>query len=123
MSATLRFLNSDGSEVITTLSEGNIDSPGDSANEKVLVENFGDLDAQEVTITLVQVGTNDGDDYAELAEDMSGSPGTFSTDPLELGTIAALERVPFWTRVELPTGLTADANPRRYDIKATALTL
>lgn len=123
MSASIRFLNDDGSEVITTLPLGNVDSPETSDNEKVLVENFGDLDAEQVTITLVQVGTNDGDDYAKLAEDISGSPGTFATDPLALGTIAPLERVAIWTRVELPSGLTADANPRRYDLKADALTL
>ena len=123
MPALIRFLNEDGTAVITSLALGAVDSPGSSSQEKVLVENFGDQTAEDVTISLSQVGTNDGDDYAELAEDLSGTPGTFGEDPLVLGDIPPLERVPIWTRVVLPTGLTADANPRRYDLKAEGFTL
>lgn len=118
MSAALRFKNTDGTTVITTLSLGNIASPGASSNHKLYVENYGDATAQSVTMTLETVGSSDGITYALEATDVAGSPGAFGAGPLSVGDIAAGIKVAFWTRASLVSGLTADQNPRRYDIQA-----
>lgn len=73
-------------------------------------------------MSIEAIGTNDGDDYAKIAEDLGGSPGTFGTADVALGTIAPLATVAFWTEAVLPSGLTADNNPRRYRLDATGLT-
>lgn len=122
MSASLRMLDSDGTTVITTVDVGDVATPGSSAEKKLFVQNFGTSDAVGVVVSIEAVGTNDGDDYAKIAEDLSGSPGTFGTADVSLGTIAPLASEPFWTQVVLPGGLTADANPRRFRLDATGLT-
>lgn len=122
MSASLRILDSNGTTVITTVDAGDIATPGSSANKKLFVQNFGTSAATAVVVSIEPVGTNDGDDYAKIAPDLSGSPGTFGTTDVSLGTIAPLATAPFWTQVVLPGGLTADANPRRFRLDATGLT-
>lgn len=122
MSAALRFLDSDGATVITTVDLGDIATPGSSANKKLFAQNFGTSAATSVVVSIEAVGTNDGDDYAKIAPDLSGSPGTFGTGDVSLGTIAALAKVAFWTQAVLPAGLTADANPRRFRLDARGLT-
>lgn len=86
------------------------------------MQNFGTTDAVGVTVSIETVGTNDGETYAKIAEDLGGSPGTFGTDDVDLGTIAPLATEAFWTEAVLPSGLTADNNPRRYRLDATGLT-
>jgi len=90
---------------------------------QLFVDNFGDQTAEDVTVTITAVGTNDGDDYAQIALDSGGSPGTWGTSDLSLGDIAASSDSPFWVRVILPTGLTADQNPRRFEIDAEGFTV
>jgi hypothetical protein len=123
MSAQLRFLDTDGTTVITSLNVGNIASPGSLADKQLWVENFGDATAQGVTAALVAVGTNDGEDYAYLAPDSGGSPGSFVQTTLSLGDIASLAKIALWTKVTLPSNLTADNNPRRYNIRASGATI
>ena len=123
MSASLRFLDDDESTVITSENLGNLASPGTSTPAKRFVENNGDEDAQETTLTITQVGNNDGDDYAQLAPDVAGIPGTWTTVPLAFGTLGIAGTMPFWVRVSVPAGRTPDANPRRFDLRATALTV
>jgi hypothetical protein len=123
MPAALRFYDTDGSTVITTYDFTTVASPGQTANKKFYVENFGDQIAQSTTITIEAVGTNDGDDYAQTALDSGGSPGTFGTSQLSLGDIAAGIKVAFWSRVVLPSGVTADNNTRRYNLTGAALTI
>lgn len=123
MSAQLRIVDTDGSTVITSLSLSNIESPGSSSEKKVYVENFGDQTAQSVVLSIVAVGTNDGADYAATAPDVSGSPGVFGTSDIALGDIASLARVAVWTQTTLPSGLTADNNPRRFDLSADGVSI
>ena len=123
MSAQLRFLNTDEATVITTVNEGNVETPGSSANKKLFVQNFGTTEATAVTVSIEQVGTNDGSTYGQIAADVSGSPGTFGTGDVSLGTIAVLTDRAVWVKVVLPSGLTADANPRRFRLDATGLTV
>lgn len=123
MPAALRFNDTDGSTVITSYDEGDIASPGQTANKKFYVENFGDQTAQSTTVDIEAVGTNDGDDYAQSALDSGGSPGTFGITQLALGNIAAGARVAFWSRIILTSGVTADNNPRRFNLTANADTI
>lgn len=123
MSASLEFLDSDNTTVITTLNQGNIATPGSSSNKKLYVKNNGDVTAQSVTVALEQVGSNDGYLYEQIATDSGGTPGTFGTTDISLGSIAASASTAFWVKVSLITGLTADSNPRRSNLVAQALTL
>lgn len=123
MPADIRFLDTDETTVITTFDFGSVATPGQSANKKLFVENSGDETAQSVTMTIAAIGTNDGDDHAEVALDSGGSPGTFGAGPLSLGNIAAGNTVPFWTRVNVASVLTADGNPRRYALDAEGGTI
>lgn len=123
MSATFQFLDTDGTTVITSLSRGNLESPSTDTAKKLFVKNNGDQDSTSTEVTIVQVGTNDGDDYAYVANDSGGSPGAFQQTPISLGTIVAGAQVAFWIRETIPAGRTADLNPRRYDLRATGLTV
>jgi len=123
MAAALRILDEDETTVITTKNLGSINTPGSSSEVQLFVDNFGDQTAEDVTVTITAVGTNDGDDYAQIALDSGGSPGTWGTSDLSLGDIAASSDSPFWVRVILPTGLTADQNPRRFEIDAEGFTV
>jgi len=122
MPAALRILDSDQATVITTLDVGNVATPGTSSNHKLYVQNFGTVTALSVTLAIEQVGTNDGSSYLQTAPDVSGSPGTWGQTDLSMGDIAVLATVAFWIREVLPSGLTADANPRRVNLKASGLT-
>lgn len=123
MSAQLEFFDSDGSTIITTYNLGSVATPGSSTNKKFFVDNFGDQTAQSLTVSLEAVGTNDGDDYALLATDSGGSPGSFGVGPISLGNLSASTSIAFWTRVTLPSGITPDGNPRRYNLLASALSI
>lgn len=120
MPAALRFLAADESTVLLSDNHGNIATPGTSTALKRFVENFGDADADDLTVTITQIGTNDGDDYAQLAPDSGGSPGAWTTSPLTFGTLGDGLTAPFWVREVVPAGRSADNNPRRYDVAATA---
>lgn len=123
MPAQLRILDDDETTVITSDNLGNIPTPGTSSDQKYFVNNFGTSASLETVVTIEAFGTNDGDDYTQIAEDNAGVPGTFSQDPVELGTIAPLTSAPFWARVAQPAGLTADNNPRRANLVANSLTI
>ncbi len=122
MSAQLRFLDTDQMTVITTKNGGNVDSPGSSSSFRLFVQNFGSSSAISTTLGIEQVGTNDGDDYALIASDSGGAPLAFGSTSLSFGGIAVLQSVPFWVKVTLPAGLTADANPRRFNLRAKCKT-
>ena len=123
MAASLRMLDTDGTTVITTTDQGNVATPGSSAAKKLFVQNFGTTNATNVVVGIEAFGTNDGDDFGYLAPDVAGAPGTFAQTDVTLGTIAPLASSPFWMRVIQPAGLTADLNPRRFNIVADGLTV
>jgi hypothetical protein len=123
MSAILQILDTDESTVLTSINEGNIETPETTTAVKRFVKNNGDETAEETEIELVTVGTNDGVDYAYLAEDLGGTPGSFQQTPVSLGTISAGSTVAFWMRESVPAGRTADNNVRRFDLRAACLTV
>lgn len=116
MSANIQFLDTDGVTVITLISAGNVASPSTSAAHKVFVNNNGDQTAQTITVTIEQIGTNDGSIYGQIAPDSGGAPGTFQTTPLTLSNIAASGSTPIWFREVVVSGVTPDNNPRRYNL-------
>lgn len=123
MPAQLRILSSDGTTVVTSDNLGNVATPGTDGPTKYFVNNFGTSAALSVTVGIEAIGTNDGDDYTQIAVDIAGAPGSFGQTDLSLGTIAPLSSVAFWVRVVQPAGLTADNNPRRANVVADALTV
>jgi len=120
--AQLRILKDDQTTVTTSENLGNVPTPGTDDPVQLYVNNFGTSNSTSTTVSIEAFGTNDGDDYTQIAEDVAGSPGTFGQSPLNLGTIAPLASVPFWVRIAQPAGLTADNNPRRSNIAVDYLT-
>lgn len=118
MSAILQFLDSDDSTIITTTTLGNVDSPGTSTQKKLFLKNTGDQTSTSTTIAIQAVGTNDGSAFALIAPDSGGSPGTFGTSDLSVGTLAAGAQYVFWTECSLVAGLSPDGNLRRYTLHA-----
>lgn len=118
MPASLEFLAADGTTVITTDNEGAIPSPGSSTATKYFVKNVGDVSCTNLTLTIQQVGSNDGSLYALIAPDSGGSPGTFATTPITVGTLAAGASQAFWAKSSLTAGLTPNNNARRWNIHA-----
>lgn len=123
MPAQLRVLDSDETTVITSDNLGNVATPGSTSPTKYFINNFGTGEATGVTVSIEAVGTNDGDDYTQIAPDVSGSPGVFGVTPVDLGTIAALSSKAFWAQIVQPSGLTADLNPRRSNLVAEGFTV
>ena len=123
MSAALQYFAADGVTVVTTVSIGNIPTPGTATPQKLFLNNFGNQTAQNATVALEAIGTNDGSVYAQTAPDVAGSPGTFGNSTLNLGNVAVSGSTPFWVRASLISGLTADSNPRRFSLLASAQTL
>jgi len=123
MSATLEFLNTDNSTVITTLDIGNVASPGSSTQTKLFLKNVGDQSATSTTIAIQAIGTNDGSAFALMAPDSGGSPGTFVNTDLSVGTLAAGSEYTFWVLVQTVAGLAPDGNPRRYNLHAAGQTI
>lgn len=123
MSASLEFLDTDNTTVITTLDIGNVDSPGTSTQTKLFLKNTGDQSATSTTIAIQAVGTNDGSAYALIAPDSGGSPGTFVTSPLSVGTLTAGSEYTFWVEAVLVAGITPGANPRRFNLHASGQTI
>ncbi len=121
MPASLRFLAADDATVLSSDNHGNVLTPGTSTPLKRFLENYGDADADETTLTITQVGNNDGSTYAQLAPDSGGSPGAWTTLPLSFGTLIPSATTPFWVRESVPAGRTADRNVRRYDLIASGL--
>jgi len=122
MSAILQMLAADQTTVITSLNDGNVATPGTIAAHKLGIKNNGDQDALELTLTITPVGTNDGSTYAQIAPDVAGSPGTFQTTPLSFGTLVTGATIAYWLKEVVPSGRTADQNPRRFDLVASANT-
>lgn len=58
------------------------------------------------------LGANDGDDYLQIAPDLAGSPGTWTTDPIVIGDMAVNDLAAVWMRYNIPAGSTQVGNPR-----------
>lgn len=103
----------------TTLNFGAING-GTSYQQRINVTNTGTTTATSISISVARITSNDGVDYAELAPDISGTPGTFSTNPLTIpGGLASGAVYWFWVQVFVPTGATPQGNPRQFGFNTT----
>lgn len=116
MAAALRFYAADGVTIITSLYLGSVGSPGSSSPQQVILENFGDGAAANLSLAIQSVPSVDGGEWGLLAPDVNGSPGTFVAGPLSLSALQPTERVAFWTKSSVSSGQSAKAIPRRYQV-------
>ena len=117
MSATLE-IQDDAGDPTTSANFGAVDG-GDEQQLKFSVENVGDQSATSVQLSISRLASNDGIDFAQLAEDVGGNPGSYGTADLNLGTMIAAASIDFWVKVVVPAGTTPAGNPRQFDIIAT----
>jgi hypothetical protein len=61
---------------------------------------------------------NDGIDFAQIAEDIGGNPGSFGTAPISIGTLNPEDTVYFWVKVTVPSSTTPAGNPRQFNVVA-----
>ena len=117
MAATIEIENDTGSP-ITSANFGAVDG-GSSQQLKFQAKNVGDQDATSVQLSIVRLASNDGLDFAQLAVDIGGNPGTFSNAPINVGSMVVGAIFVFWGKVNVPVGETPAGNPRQFDVIAT----
>ena len=118
MPAILTY-ESDALVPFTTLNFGAIDG-GTFYQQRVNVTNTGTTTATSISIALNRITSNDGIDYTALAPDVSGTPGTYSTNPLTIpGGLAAGAVYWFWVKVTVPVGASPQGNPRQVQFLST----
>jgi hypothetical protein len=116
MAATIEIENDTGSP-ITSANFGAVDG-GSSQQLKFQAKNVGDQDATSVQLSIARLASNDGLDFAQLAVDIGGNPGTFSNSPINVGTMVVGAIYVFWGKVTVPVGETPAGNPRQFDVIA-----
>lgn len=116
MAATLE-LQDDTRSPITAWPFGAV-ADGGSEQFKFFVANVGDSNALSTTISIQTISQNDGINFVQLAPDLSGNPGTFSPNPLVLGTLGSGVAVAFWVKTAVGNGVTPQGNPRYFKIGA-----
>jgi len=117
MAATLEIENDTGAP-ITSVNFGAVNGGANQAL-KFRVKNVGDQSATSVQLSIARLASNDGIDFAQIAEDIAGNPGSYGTVILNLGTMIANAYSDFWVKVTVPVGTTPAGNPRQFDIVAT----
>lgn len=116
--AALIEIEDDTGSPITSGNFGAVDG-GSSQQLKFKAKNVGDQTATSVQLTIARLASNDGLDFAQLAVDVGGNPGSFSTAPINVGTLIAGAVYTFWGKVTVPVGETPAGNPRQFDVIAT----
>lgn len=115
MPATL-IIENDALTPINTVNFGTV-AGGNNQQIRMLLTNTGNVTATSVVLSLSRITTNDGVDFTQIAPDVSGAPGTFSTNPLTPGTMAAGAQYWFWVSVSVPVGATPQGNPRAFNLQ------
>jgi len=116
MAATLEIEDDTGA-AITTVNFGAVNG-GASQALKFQVKNVGNQVATSVQLSIARLASNDGIDFAQIAEDFGGNPGSYGTTVINLGTMIAGAYISFWCKVTVPIGTTPAGNPRMFDIIA-----
>jgi hypothetical protein len=117
MAAVLE-LEDDASVPITSANFGAVNG-GAYQELKFILKNVGDQSATSVQLAIARLAANDGIDFAQIAEDIGGNPGAYSTVAINVGTLVALATKVFWIRVTVPLGATPAGNPRYFDLIST----
>lgn len=115
--AAILEIQDDAGNPITSSNFGAVNG-GDSQAVKFKVKNVGDQSATSVQLSIARLASNDGIDFAQIAEDFGGNPGAYSTAAINVGTLIADASTDFWVKVTVPTGTTPAGNPRQFDILA-----
>ena len=68
-------------------------------------------------LEIAQVGANDGYTMLEIAPDVVGSPGTWTTDPIVIGDMAVNDWAGCWMRYNVPSDTSQVGNPRRSYVR------
>jgi hypothetical protein len=108
-------IQSDTGYALTSYNFGAING-GALQEHKFRVQNVGNNPATNVQLFLQRLASNDGLDYATLAEDASGNPGTYSRNAIIIGDLAPGQLRYFWAKVTVPSGTTPAGNPRQFDV-------
>ena len=114
MAAVIEIENDAGTP-ITSANFGAIDG-GTSQQLKFILKNTGTESATSVQLSVTRLASNDGIDYASIAEDFGGNPGAFDTAVINVGTMIANTVKAFWVKITVPTGTTPSGNPRQLSI-------
>ena len=114
MAAVIEIENDAGTP-ITSVNFGAING-GSSQQLKFILKNTGTESATSVQLSVARLASNDGIDYASIAEDFGGNPGAFGTDIINVGTMIAEATKEFWVKVAVLTGTTPAGNPRNFNI-------
>ena len=117
MAATIE-IEDDASNPITAANFGAVNG-GANQQLKFQVKNVGDQNATSVQLSIARLASNDGLDFAQVAEDVGGNPGSYGTAIINLGTMIPGAIIAFWVKVTVPNGTTPAGNPRQFDIVAT----
>lgn len=107
-------MQSDAAVPITSWNMGAIDG-GTVSQQKFLIENTGSDPAEDVEVSADRLVQNDGVDFAEIALDAGGNPGTYQTAPLLIGTVAPGQVLAVWLRITVPFGTSPAGNQRLLD--------
>lgn len=119
MAASLRFYAADGTTIITSLYLGSVGSPGSTDSQKVIIENFGDRTAGNLSVAVQAVPNVDGSQWGLVAPDSNGTPGAFVAGPLSIAPLQPGRRVTIWTRSTVSAGQAAQSTARRYQVVAS----
>lgn len=108
-------IQNDAGQALSSQNFGAIDGNG-SQQCKLRVQNVGNAAATSVQLLVQRLASNDGLDFAQLAEDLNGNPGTFSQDVINVGTMQPGDIVYFWAKVAVPANTTPAGNPRQFSL-------
>ena len=110
-------LENDAANPITSYNYGSIGG-GISEARKFIAANSGNTDAASLSLFINRIAQNDGVDFVQIAPDVAGNPGAFSSAALVVGALAAGASVPFWVQVTVPVGTSPFGNPRQFNVIA-----
>lgn len=114
MAANVQIQDDAGSP-LTSSNYGAINASSNQA-KKFRVQNVGNQNADSVQIYLQRLGGNDGLDFAQIAPDADGNPGTYGTANLVIGTMVPDAIVYFWVKATVGANVTPAGNPRQFSI-------
>lgn len=109
-------IENDASIPVTSVNFGAV-SGGSFQQLRMNATNTGTTTASALQLFLVRVASNDGVDFAQIAPDVSGNPGTYSTNPLNVGTLAAGATYWFWVIVSVASSASPQGNPRTFGVE------
>jgi len=72
---------------------------------------------EDCQFVIEAVGANDGDEFLQIAPDVAGSPGAWTTSPIVIGDMAVNDWAACWMRYNVPADTSQVGNPRRAYVR------